>query len=94
VGTTLEQAKDLLHKNRIEKLLVVDRNQRLRGLITIKDIEKVANTPIPARIPWAGCGWAAPSAWVRTDEANVSRPCCSPGGLFVVDSAHGHTKTS
>src|SRR3989338_7343521 len=40
IGTTLEQSKELLHKNRIEKLLVVDKEGNLKGLITIKDIEK------------------------------------------------------
>jgi len=44
-GTGLEQAKALLHKNRIEKLLVVDEHNKLQGLITIKDIEKIKKYP-------------------------------------------------
>src|SRR4030042_1086523 len=45
VGTTLEESKEILHKNRIEKLLVVDNQNNLRGLITIKDIEKIRKYP-------------------------------------------------
>jgi IMP dehydrogenase len=45
VGTTLEQAKEILHRNRIEKLLVVDERGNLRGLITIKDILKIRKYP-------------------------------------------------
>jgi IMP dehydrogenase len=45
VGTTLEQAKEILHENRIEKLLVVDGKNNLRGLITIKDILKIKKYP-------------------------------------------------
>ena len=45
VGTTLEEAKIILHKNRIEKLLIVNKKFILKGLITIKDIEKVEKFP-------------------------------------------------
>jgi IMP dehydrogenase len=45
VGTTLEEAKSLLHKNRIEKLLVVDEGGNLKGLITVKDIKKAHDYP-------------------------------------------------
>ncbi len=49
VGTTLEQAKELLHKYRIEKLLVVDRGGNLKGLITVKDIQKAIKYPNAAK---------------------------------------------
>ena len=58
-GVTIEEAKELLHRHRIEKLLVVDEAMRLRGLITIKDIEKVQRHPNAARTSSAGCS-AAP----------------------------------
>src|SRR3989441_1450129 len=45
VGTTLEQAKSLLHQHRIEKLLVVDRAGNLKGFITVKDVQKAARYP-------------------------------------------------
>ena len=58
VGTTLDQAKEILHKHKVEKLLVVDRDYRLKGLITVKDIQKAIKYPWPARTSWAGCAWA------------------------------------
>src|SRR4029453_3572509 len=45
LGTTLEEAKDILHQHRIEKLPVVDEEGRLRGLITVKDIQKQIEFP-------------------------------------------------
>ena len=57
VGITLEESKRLLHKNRIEKLLVVDEQNNLKGLITIKDIEKTIKYPNSCKDQWAGCGW-------------------------------------
>ena len=65
-GTSLEESKKILHEHRIEKLLVVDSEYNLKGLITIKDIEKVIDTLPPARIPWEGCGWGRRSASART----------------------------
>src|SRR6476661_9106646 len=49
VGTTLEEAQRILHKHRIEKLLVVDRDQNLKGLITVKDITKKIKYPLSAK---------------------------------------------
>ena len=49
VGTTLDEAKAILQKNRIEKLPIVDKDYKLRGLITIKDIEKVLKYPNSAK---------------------------------------------
>ena len=45
VGTTLEEAKEILHKHKVEKLLVVDRDVNLKGLITVKDIQKQIKYP-------------------------------------------------
>src|SRR5213080_4821224 len=49
VGTTLEQAEDILHEHRVEKLLVVDENYNLKGLITVKDIQKKLKYPNAAQ---------------------------------------------
>src|SRR5437762_5241209 len=49
VGTTLDEAQRILHKHRIEKLLVVDNEQRLKGLITVKDITKKIKYPLSAK---------------------------------------------
>ncbi|MGZ8833241.1 MAG: IMP dehydrogenase, partial [Thermoanaerobaculia bacterium] len=51
VGTTLEQAREVLHHHRIEKLLVVDQNGDLKGLITVKDIQKARRYPLAAKDP-------------------------------------------
>jgi IMP dehydrogenase len=92
VGTTLDQAKDLLHKNRIEKLLVIDEHKKLRGLITIKDIEKVKKYPMSCKDAVGrlrvGC-----AIGVGPDrEARADALLAAGADLFVVDSAHGHTK--
>ena len=51
MGTTLEQAKEILHRHRVEKLLVVDDQFNLKGLITVKDIQKKLEvSPAPPRI--------------------------------------------
>lgn len=57
VGTSLEKAKEILRKHRIEKLPLVDDNGNLKGLITIKDIEKQQNIPIRQRWFWAFTRW-------------------------------------
>ena len=62
-NTTLEEAERILMENKVEKLLLVDDKYRLRGLITIKDIDKIAE--FPARVQGrreAGCGSARRSA--------------------------------
>lgn len=58
VGTTLEEAKKILAAHRIEKLPIVDEDYNLRGLITIKDIEKTPNIPTAPRMPRAVCSAA------------------------------------
>ena len=63
VGTSLEEAKEILHRHRIEKLPVVDQDFNLKGLITIKDIEKRIMYRTPARTSWGGCGSAPRWAW-------------------------------
>src|SRR5687768_8000158 len=51
VGTTLDAARDILHKHKVEKLLVVDRDYRLKGLITVKDIQKAVKYPNASKDP-------------------------------------------
>ena len=62
VGTTLEQAREILAKHRIEKLPLVDENYMLRGLITIKDIQKSQQYPTPPRTARAACSAPPPLA--------------------------------
>lgn len=65
VGTTLEDAKEILRQNKIEKLPIVDQNGCLKGLITIKDIEKAIQYPNSARdetaVCWSVRHWALPA---------------------------------
>lgn len=92
VGTTLEQAKEILHKNRIEKLLVVDEKNHLKGLITIKDIEKMRKYPNSCK---DGHGRLRVGAAIGPGKDREERTeALLEAGLdvLVIDTAHGHTK--
>jgi len=91
-GTTLEQSKALLHKNRIEKLLVVDARNNLKGLITIKDIEKIRKYPNSCK---DDLGRLRVGAAIGTDKDRKTRTDAllnSGADVLVVDTAHAHTK--
>src|SRR5438876_1673902 len=60
VGTTLEEAEKILHEHRVEKLLVVDDKYNLKGLITVKDIQKKLKYPNAAKMSMAACAWEQP----------------------------------
>jgi IMP dehydrogenase len=90
-GTTLERAKELLHAHRIEKLLVVDEQGQLRGLITIKDIEKSERYPDASKdaLGRLRCGAAVGSGADRLERAQA---LVDAGvDVIVVDTAHGHS---
>ena len=63
VGTTLEQAREFLHRHKVEKLLVVDDRYMLKGLITVKDIQKMINYPNACKDALGRLRVAPPSAW-------------------------------
>ncbi|ADY74145.1 inosine-5'-monophosphate dehydrogenase [Desulfurobacterium thermolithotrophum DSM 11699] len=92
VGTTLEEAKEILHKYKIEKLPVVDENGYLKGLITIKDIEKKEKYPNACkddlgRLMVGAAIGVGPEGFKRAEaliEAGVD--------VIVIDTAHGHSK--
>ncbi|HEX8097455.1 MAG TPA: IMP dehydrogenase [Pyrinomonadaceae bacterium] len=91
VGTTLEQAKAVLQKHRIEKLLVVDGDKHIKGLITVKDIQKAIKYPTAAkddlgRLRVAAAVGATGDFRERADELVKVRVDC-----LVVDTAHGHS---
>lgn len=91
-GTSLEEAQKILGKHRIEKLPIVDNNGYLKGLITIKDIEKSIQYPNSARdkngrlLAGAAIG-ASPDVLERVAELVKSKV-----DIVVLDSAHGHSK--
>ncbi len=92
VGTTLEEAKHHLHQNRIEKLLVVDENNKLRGLITIKDIEKIRKYPNSCKDDLGRLRVGA-AVGVGKDRNERVEALLEAGADFIVlDSAHGHSK--
>jgi IMP dehydrogenase len=91
VGTTLEQAKAVLQKHRIEKLLVIDGDKHIKGLITVKDIQKAIKYPTAAkddlgRLRVAAAIGATGDFRERADELVRARVDC-----LVIDTAHGHS---
>jgi IMP dehydrogenase len=91
VGTTLDQAKQVLQKHRIEKLLVIDEDKHLKGLITVKDIQKAIKYPTAAkddlgRLRVAAAIGATGDFRERADELVKARVDC-----LVIDTAHGHS---
>ncbi|MEM6927052.1 MAG: IMP dehydrogenase [Myxococcota bacterium] len=90
-GTGLERAKDLLQEHKIEKLLVVDDDGQLRGLITIKDIESLDRFPLSVKDN-AGRLQCGAAVGVGADSAERVAALVEAGvDLLVVDTAHGHS---
>ena len=92
VGTTLEESKEILHKNRIEKLLVVDDHNNLKGLITIKDIEKMRKYPNSCKDHLGRLRVGAAIGIGKDREARTEALIKAGVDVLVVDSAHGHSK--
>ena len=92
-GVTLERAKDILHENRIEKLLVVDERGRLKGLITVKDIQKTIQFPHASKDAQGRLrvGGAIGTAADRAER--VEALVRAGADVFVIDTAHGHAKS-
>lgn len=92
VGTSLEDAKAILSKNKIEKLPLVDKDGALKGLITIKDIEKAVRYPNSARDKM-GRLLVGAAIGVTSDVLERSKALLDAGAdVLVLDSAHGHSK--
>jgi len=91
VGTTLEQAEHILHQHRVEKLLVVDDNYELKGLITVKDIQKKLRYPGAAKDEQGrlrvGAAVGATGDFLERAQEMVRNKC----DLLAIDSAHGHS---
>ena len=91
VGTTLEKAKDILQKHRIEKLLVVDENESLAGLITVKDIQKKEQFPNACK-DYNGRLRVAAAIGVNDEATERAQALKNSGAdILVVDTAHGHS---
>src|SRR5436853_738052 len=91
VGTTLEQAESILHTHRVEKLLVVDKNYVLKGLITVKDIQKKLKYPNAAKDSHGrlrvGAAIGATGDFLERAQEMVK----SKADVLAIDSAHGHS---
>lgn len=91
IGTTLDQAKDILHRHKVEKLLVVDKNHMLKGLITVKDIQKVIKYPNACK---DDLGRLRVGAAIGIAKDTLERAEALVGAntdVLVIDSAHGHS---
>lgn len=91
-GTDLDTAQDLLHKHRIEKLLIVDDNYRLKGMITVKDIMKKIQFPNAAKDSMGRLRVAAAVGAGADLEDRANALKIAGVDLLVVDSSHGHAQ--
>ena len=89
-GTNLEKARDLLHRSKVEKLLLVDAAGRLAGLVTIKDIDTLARFPA-SNLDATGRLRVGAAVGV-SDDARVAALVRARVDLVVVDTAHGHSE--
>jgi IMP dehydrogenase len=92
VGTTLEQAKEILHRHKVEKLLVVDQDFNLKGLITVKDIQKQIKYPNACKDSLGRLRVGAAIGVARDVLDRAAALCEAKVDLLVVDTAHGHTR--
>jgi IMP dehydrogenase len=91
VGTTLEQAREVLHHHRIEKLLVVDQNGDLKGLITVKDIQKARRYPQAAKDPLGRLRVAAAIGAGKDGLDRARALIDAKVDVVVLDSSHAHS---
>lgn len=92
VGTTLEKAKEILQRHRIEKLPIVDKEGRLKGLITIKDIEKAKEYPLATKDSHGRLVAGAAVGIDATSRDRVQALVAAGCDVICVDTAHGHSK--
>lgn len=92
VGTTLEQAKEHLKHTRVEKLLVVDDDRNLKGLITIKDIEKVKKYPNACKDSLGRLRVGAAVGPTADMDARMEALLKVGVDVIVIDTAHGHSQ--
>ncbi|WP_290637403.1 IMP dehydrogenase [Aquisalimonas sp.] len=91
-GASREEILDLMHRHRIEKVLVVDDNFRLRGLITVKDIQKAKDYPNACKDEHGRLRVGAAVGTGGDTEGRVDALCRAGADVIVVDTAHGHSR--
>src|SRR5258708_23778614 len=92
VGTTLDEAREILHQHKVEKLLVVDHDFRLKGLITVKDIQKAVKYPNASKdsLGRLRCGAAVGTARDTVERAEAL--VAANVDVLVVDTSPGHSQ--
>src|ERR687896_962249 len=92
VGTTLEQARAFLHRHKVEKLLVVDDRYMLKGLITVKDIQKMIKYPAACKDSLGRLRAGAAIGVGKDALARAEALVASHVDVLVIDTAHGHSQ--
>ena len=91
-GTTLDQARKILHQHRVEKLLVVNDDFMLKGLITVKDIQKVSKYPNASKDPLGRLRVGAALGVAKDTLERAEALAAANVDALVVDTAHGHSE--
>jgi IMP dehydrogenase len=91
-GINLEESKSILHKHKIEKLLVVDKSFNLKGLITIKDIEKMRKYPNACKDHLGRLRVGAAVGVAKDREMRIDALVRAGCDVIIIDTAHGHSK--
>jgi len=89
-GASLEEAKELMHKHRLERVLVIDDNDILRGLITVKDITKATEHPLASKDELGKLRVGGAISTGPDSDERAERMVKAGVDLLVVDTAHGH----
>jgi IMP dehydrogenase len=92
VGTTLEQAREFLHRHKVEKLLVVDERFMLKGLITVKDIQKAIKYPLACKDSLGRLRCGAAIGVGRDAMERAEALVAANVDVLVIDTAHGHSQ--
>src|SRR5918993_1277545 len=92
VGTTLDAARDILHRHKVEKLLVVDDQYRLKGLITVKDIQKAIKYPNACKDSLGRLRVGAAIGTGKDAERRAEALVAANVDVLVLDTAHGHSQ--
>src|SRR5262249_13549854 len=90
--TTLDEARKILHQHKVEKLLVVDREYRLKGLITVKDIQKAVKYPNASKDSLGRLRCGAAIGVARDTLERAAALVDASVEVLVVDTAHGHSQ--
>ena len=92
VGTTLEEAREILHQHKVEKLIVVDQDYMLKGLITVKDIQKAVKYPNACKDSLGRLRVGAAIGVARDTMDRAEALVAAHVDALVVDTAHGHSQ--